>query len=145
MSKPLYTVGYERRSLDGLLQALLAAKVRRLVDVRELPLSRRPGFSKTALSEALATVGIEYVHSKRLGNPKENRDRYRSGDVQGGANVFRQHLSNGSHGALVELAQSLGDDAVCLMCFERDHAVCHRNVIVDALREMQPELAIRHL
>jgi uncharacterized protein (DUF488 family) len=145
MSTALYTVGYEGRSLDEVLKALEGAKVRRLVDVRELPLSRRRGFSKTALSEALAAVGIEYVHVRPLGNPKENRDRYRAGDVEGGAEVFRRRLANGSRSALLELAASVGEDAACLMCFERDHAVCHRSVIVDAVRELRPELSIRHL
>jgi uncharacterized protein (DUF488 family) len=145
VSTPLYTVGYEGRTIGELLDALVHADVRRLVDVRELPLSRRRGFSKTALSEALGEVGIEYVHIKPLGNPKPNRERYWSGDVEGGAKVYRKHLHNGSYPALVELAESLDHDAACLLCFERDHAVCHRDVIVDSVRELRPDVTIEHL
>jgi uncharacterized protein (DUF488 family) len=141
----LFTVGYERRSLDELIAALVDAGVKRLIDVRELPLSRRPGFSKTALGEALRDAGIEYVHAKALGNPKPNRERYWAGDIEGGAAVYRKHLSNGSRSALVELADSLGDGRACLLCFERDHTECHRDVIVEALTELQPALAVRHL
>jgi uncharacterized protein (DUF488 family) len=72
----LYTVGYQGRSLAELLDSLSRAEVQRVVDVRELPLSRKPGFSKTALAAALAERGIEYVHVKPLGNPKANRERY---------------------------------------------------------------------
>lgn len=141
----LFTVGYEGRSLDELIAELMDAGVDRLIDVRELPLSRRRGFSKTALGDALRKVDIEYVHVKALGNPKPNRERYWAGDVKGGAEVYRKHLNNGSRSALVELADSLGDDPACLLCFERDHTECHRDVIVEALQELRPQLTISHL
>jgi len=141
----LFTVGYEGRSLDELITELVDAGIDRLVDVRELPLSRRRGFSKTALSETLHEAGIEYVHVKALGNPKSNRERYWAGDIEGGAAVYRKHLNNGSRSALVELADSLGNDPTCLLCFERDHTECHRDVIVEALQELHPQLTISHL
>jgi uncharacterized protein (DUF488 family) len=145
MSAKLFTVGYEGRSIDELMVVLRAAGVERLIDVRELPLSRRRGFSKTALNDTLRESGIEYIHVKALGNPKPNRERYWAGDVKGGAAVYRKHLNNGSHWALVELAESLGSDPVCLLCFERDHAECHRDVIVQELQELKPQLKISHL
>jgi uncharacterized protein (DUF488 family) len=141
----LFTVGYEGRSLNELIDELVGAGVERLVDVRELPLSRRRGFSKTALREALREAGIEYVHVRALGNPKPNRERYWAGDVEGGAAVYRKHLNNGSRWALLELAESLRADRACLLCFERDHTECHRDVIVEALTELQPALAVSHL
>lgn len=145
MHADLFTVGYEGRSLDEFLSELEAAGVTRIVDVRELPLSRRRGFSKTALGEALSGRGIEYVHVRALGNPKPNRERYWSGDVKGGAAAYRKYLNNGSRPALLELAESLDDGASCLMCFERDHSECHRDVIVEALGELDPELTVSHL
>jgi uncharacterized protein (DUF488 family) len=145
MNTVLYTAGYEGRAVSDLLDALVEVGVRRLVDVRELPLSRRPGFSKTALGQALGKVGIEYVHVKRLGNPKENRERYWSGDVEGGATVYRRYLHNGSYPALIELAESLDGDTACLLCFERDHTICHRSVIVDSLLNLRPDLTVTHL
>jgi uncharacterized protein (DUF488 family) len=145
VSAKLFTVGYEGRSLEDLVDALRAAGVERLVDVRELPLSRRRGFSKTSLGETLREAGIDYVHVKALGNPKPNRERYWAGDVEGGAAVYRKHLNNGSRSALVELAESLGDDRACLLCFERDHTECHRDVIVQELQELKPRLKVSHL
>jgi uncharacterized protein (DUF488 family) len=141
----VYTVGYEGRTVAELLDLLRAAEVTRLVDVRELPLSRRPGLSKTALGGLVAEVGIEYVHVRALGNPKENRDRYRSGDVVGGAEVYRRHLGSNSYEALVDLAESLDDGVTCLLCVERDHAVCHREVIADGLRGLRVALNVCHL
>lgn len=141
----LCTIGYEGRNVDDLLDALLTAGVTRLVDVRELPLSRKRGLSKTALGNSLDGVGIAYEHLKPLGNPKENRERYWSGDVEGGAEIYRRHLHNGSYSTLVDLAESLDGGTACLLCFERDHEVCHREVIVDSLRELRPGLAVDHL
>jgi uncharacterized protein (DUF488 family) len=141
----LYTIGYEGRNAPELLDELSQVGVDRLVDVRELPLSRKPGLSKTALSEALGQLGIEYLHVRALGNPKENRERYRAGDVQGGARNFHEHLHNGSSAALVELAETLDHAVTCLLCFERDHSRCHRDVIADSLEELRPELVVKHL
>ena len=141
----LFTVGYEGRALDEMIAELVRAGVERLVDVRELPLSRRRGFSKTALGESLRGAGIEYIHVRALGNPKPNRERYWAGDVEGGAEVYRRHLNNGSRPALEDLSDSLTEGSTCLLCFERDHAMCHRDVIVEALQELQPDLSIAHL
>lgn len=145
MAPRLFTVGYQGRALDEMIAELMSAGVERLVDVRELPLSRRPGFSKTALGDALRAAGIQYVHVKALGNPKPNRERYWAGDIEGGAAVYRKHLNHGSRSALVELGDSLTEARACLLCFERDHTECHRDVIAEALTELQPALAVSHL
>ena len=145
MPATLYTVGYEGLSLPEFLDRLVQAGISRLVDVRELPLSRRPGFSKTKLAAALGELGIEYVHARPLGNPKSNRERYRAGDVEGGAEVYRRSLHNGSYPALLKLAEGLDDEPTCLMCFERDHEHCHRAVIVESLAQLRPDVPVAHL
>jgi uncharacterized protein (DUF488 family) len=141
----LFTIGYENhRSPDTLIDALRDAGVRRLVDVRELPLSRRRGFSKTLLASALEDADIEYVHVRALGNPKAYRDLYKAGRVAEGERHYRKHLHNGSYPALVELGETL-DDATCLLCFEASHETCHRSVIVEALEERVDDIDVVHL
>lgn len=76
------SIGYEGKTLSDLVALLLGQDVRMLVDVRLTPLSRRPGLSKTKLSEALAVVGIGYVHHRALGNPKDNRAGFRAGEPE---------------------------------------------------------------
>jgi uncharacterized protein (DUF488 family) len=141
----LFTIGYEGRSLADLIGVLQAAGIERVVDVRELPLSRRRGFSKTPLGAALQNAGITYEHVRELGNPKPTRDRYKSGDVAGGAREYRAHLHNGSYPALVALADSIAAIKTCLLCVEDDHARCHRAVIVGAVAERLPRVAVAHL
>jgi uncharacterized protein (DUF488 family) len=141
----LFTIGYEGRSPAEVIERLRDAGVERVVDVRELPLSRRKGFSKSVLATALERAGIAYEHVRALGNPKQNRDRYKRGDVDGGAQHYRRHLHNGSQSALVALMESLAGSKTCLLCFEESHEVCHRSVIAGAVAERLPRVAIVHL
>jgi uncharacterized protein (DUF488 family) len=142
----LLTIGYEGHGTpESLVERLAAAGVRRLIDVRELPLSRKRGFSKTALSRSLGEAGITYEHVRALGNPKRYRDLYKAGDVPAGERGFRAYLHNGSYSALVELADSLGDEVTCLLCYETSHEVCHRAVIVEAVAERLSGLTVTHL
>lgn len=142
----LYTIGYEQHATPkGLLSALRKAGVRRLVDVRELPLSRRRGFSKRALSEVLEESGVSYHHVRPLGNPKPYRDLYRSGRQVEGEEGYRAHLRNGSAHAVDTLAEELSEKATCLLCFEADHTRCHRALIVDELYARLPDLRVEHL
>ena len=140
----LFTVGYERRSVEEMVEALRDAGVRVLLDVRELPLSRRRGFSKTRLSQAVHDAGLGYEHVRSLGNPKPLRQLYMAGELQRGADAYGRHLRSTSRDALLELA-SRADEGICLLCVEHDHERCHRAVIVDALREVRGDLAVTHL
>ena len=142
----VYTIGYQQhRTPSTLIDALRGAGVRRLVDVRELPLSRRRGFSKTGLAASLAEAGIEYEHVRELGNPKPYRQLYRAGRVKEGMQRYHAHLHNGSYGALVKLSETLEAVPTCLLCFEAAHNECHRAVIVGALEARCDQLAVVHL
>jgi uncharacterized protein (DUF488 family) len=146
MNPVLFTTGYEQHADPAaLIASLNVAGVLRLVDVRELPLSRRSGFSKSRLSDALANAGIRYEHERGLGNPKPLRDLYKSGRQAEGEAGYRAHVRNGCAWAVDWLSGTLADGPACLLCFEADHTTCHRNVIVDELRARVPALRIQHL
>jgi uncharacterized protein (DUF488 family) len=141
------SVGYERYKLnDEFARRLCDAGVERLIDVRELPISRRRGYAKTALGEAMAAVGIEYVHIRALGNPKAFRDLYKSGRVAEGRDHYEQYLLDEQSDALRGLVPLLQEKRSALMCVEHDPAVCHRTVIVDSLRsELGIELEVAEI
>ena len=140
------TIGYERHQTpESLVSLLTEAGVERLVDVRDLPMSRRRGFSKTALAQALEAAGVAYEHTRPLGNPKPYRDLYRSGQQEEGERLFLAHLRNGSGPAVDALSATLQDWRTCLLCFEHDHRDCHRALIVEELRERCPDLCVEHL
>ncbi|HKS47966.1 MAG TPA: DUF488 domain-containing protein, partial [Amycolatopsis sp.] len=78
----VFGVGYEGREVAGFVADLAGRRVTRLVDVRLTPISRKRGFSKTALRDALAEVNITYDHRRELGNPKANRSAFAGPEVE---------------------------------------------------------------
>lgn len=143
--KTLHTIGYEGADLKDFIRTLEVAGVDCLVDIRELPVSRRRGFSKKALSAALAEHGIAYQHIKSLGDPKEGRDAMRSGHVERFKDVFLRHLASAeAQEGLRNLADIAAERSAALLCYERDHGLCHRSLVAHALAAMMP-LKIVHI
>ncbi len=133
--KKLFTIGYEGAAPDDFMRALKVARIDVLLDVRELPISRRKGFSKTALGSALTEAGITYRHEKQLGSPKAIRHRLREdGNYPRFFREFDRHLIEQSN-LLVALTGELKGN-VALMCYEKDHEACHRRSVADALAEL---------
>lgn len=142
MTGRIYSVGYEGITLDALVARLSGARVAVLVDVRLNPVSRKPEFSKKRLTQALTDAGIEYVHEKELGNPQDNRDSFRSGDGEAGRSRMRSMLNNGAGEALTRLVDLASSQRVAVLCVERDHSRCHRDVITDMAVERNPDIEV---
>lgn len=138
----IYSVGYEGITLDALVARLSGARVAVLVDVRLNAVSRKPEFSKKRLTQALTDAGIEYVHEKELGNPQDNRDSFRSGDGEAGRSRMRSMLNNGAGEALTRLVDLASSQRVAVLCVERDHSRCHRDVITDMAVERNPDIEV---
>lgn len=131
----LFTIGYERCELEDFLNTLQAAKIDVLLDIRELPLSRRRGFSKIALAGALAARGIAYRHEKRLGTPKAMRQRVRAdGDRPRFFDDFKRYLIRRTP-LVTALPRELQGN-VALMCYEKDPMMCHRYVVAETLAKL---------
>jgi uncharacterized protein (DUF488 family) len=139
----IFSIGYEGLDVSALAQRLAGARVEVLVDVRLNPVSRRPGFSKKALQAALSDAGIEYVHERDLGNPKENREAFHRGDrLAEGRELMRARLANGSGPALSRLVDLARRQRVAVMCVERDRLQCHRDVITEMVQELEPAIEV---
>lgn len=129
----IFTIGYEGATVAEFLAALKSAGVERVIDVRALPLSRRPGFSKTILANTLREAGIEYVHLKALGTPKEGRDAAKKGDVMTLERVYDSQLQLPEVQAQAAQMRALAaEKPSALLCFERDPCHCHRTLLLAA-------------
>lgn len=129
----IYTIGYEGATVPEVIAALEAAGVEQVIDVRQLPLSRRPGFSKSSLAAALAEHGIGYVHLKALGTPKPGRDAAKKGDRATLEAVYAGQLELPEAQAAAARMRALAAEKVsALLCFERDPRVCHRTLLLAA-------------
>ena len=133
-AQPIFTIGYEQATQAAVVSALRDAGVEVLADIRYLPLSRRPGFSKSSLRAAVEEAGIGYRHFKQLGTPAEGRAAARRGDHAELARVYAGQLELPEALAqMAELRDLAEGNRVALLCYERNAAECHRTVLFDAL------------
>lgn len=130
----IFTIGYEATTMTDFLAALTGAGVKRVIDVRALPLSRRPGFSKSSLAASLADAGIGYVHLKALGTPKPGRDAAKKGDVATLRAVYAEQLDLPEAQAQAAIMMDLAAEMPsALLCFEREPCHCHRTLLLAAV------------
>jgi uncharacterized protein (DUF488 family) len=139
----IFTIGYEGTTVPEFIAAVKHAGVERVIDVRALPLSRRPGFSKTALSGALEEAGIEYIHLKALGTPAAGRQAARAGRhaelerIYAGQLELPEAMAQGAQ--MIELAR---EKPSALLCMEREPAHCHRTLLLNSIA---PDAEVAHL
>jgi uncharacterized protein (DUF488 family) len=130
----IFTIGYEGTTVGEFIGVLEKAGVERVIDVRALPLSRRPGFSKSPLRAALEEAGIEYVHLKALGTPAEGRTAARAGRHADLERIYRGQLelpdAIAQSAIMLEMAR---EKPSALLCMEREPAHCHRTLLLDAV------------
>jgi uncharacterized protein (DUF488 family) len=139
----IFTIGYEGATMGEFLVALAEAGVTQVIDVRALPLSRRPGFSKSPLRAALAEAGVDYVHLRALGTPPAGREAARAGRHEELVRIYAGQLELPE--AIAQSAQMLEqalDKPSALLCYERDPGACHRSLL---LATAAPDADVVHL
>jgi len=130
----ILTIGYQQATQPAVLSALREAGVEVLADIRARPLSRKPGFSKTALKAAVEEAGMEYRHFRDVGTPPEGREAARKGDKATLARVYAGQLElPEALAAMAELRQLAQEKRTALLCFCREADKCHRNLLVAEL------------
>jgi uncharacterized protein (DUF488 family) len=134
---PLFTIGYEKATSAAVLAELKRAKVKLLVDTRAVAASRRAGFSKRQLAASLDDAGIAYLHLQKLGTPAEGREAARAGKLDTLWRIYDKHLTTSEAVEAMEELVSIvrSGRPVCLLCYERDQACCHRSRIAEIVSE----------
>lgn len=130
----IFTIGYEGATVAEFLAALQKAGVERVIDIRAVPNSRRPGFSKTPLRNALAEAGVDYVHLRALGTPADGRAAARAGRKDELKRIYAGQLelpeAIAETGKMLDLSR---EKPSALLCYERDPAACHRTLLLEAV------------
>jgi uncharacterized protein (DUF488 family) len=145
MALQLFTIGYEKARLADVVAALQAAGVTTLIDVRDRPQSRRPGFSKRQLAAGLEEAGIRYVGLKALGTPPEGREANRQRQWEKFWRIVDDKLATAeAEHSLAEAATIASKTPTCLLCYEADPRICHRSRVADILA-VREGFDIRHL
>jgi uncharacterized protein (DUF488 family) len=134
MSRELFTVGYEGKTVEGFIADLLSKNIRCVLDVRRVPFSRKPGFSRGKLARRLRLARIDYVHLPDLGTPKALREQLNS---SGDYSVFFERMNRylgDKTDAIEEACRYVMNSRCCLMCFEQFAAQCHRKVVAEQIK-----------
>ena len=130
----LFTIGYEGAPQAEVIGRLKAAGVDVLVDVRAIAASRRAGFSKTVLGASLNEAGIDYLHLRGLGTPKAGRDAARKGRTAEMRAIYAAWMAEPvAQLDYARLKAVAAERNAALLCFEADHAGCHRAVLAEKL------------
>ena len=139
----IFTIGYEGATVAEFIHALKSAGVERVIDIRAIANSRRPGFSKNLLRASLEEAGIEYVHLRALGTPAEGRAAARSGRNEDLRRIYASQLelpeAIAESAKMLELAK---EKPSVLLCLEREPGGCHRSLL---LKAVAPDAEVIHL
>jgi len=146
MRYPVATIGYQAATVPGFLRVLRDAGVELLIDVRAVASSRRAGFAKTALAANLESAGVEYLHIRALGTPADGRAAARAGRHEAMREIYSAHLeTHDAQEGLWRLEQIVKSGRkVALLCFEANHAECHRTLVANALA-LRVRIEVMHL
>jgi uncharacterized protein (DUF488 family) len=143
MALKIFTIGYEATTMAEFITSLTDAGVDRVIDVRALPLSRRPGFSKSPLRAALAEAGIDYVHLKALGTPADGRAAARGGRQDDLRRIYSAQLDLPEAIVAAEQMRDMANERPsALLCYEREPSQCHRSLLLAAAA---PDAEVTHL
>lgn len=141
----LFTIGYEGASPDDFWATLLSSGIKNIIDIRDVPISRRPGFSKKALGREAELVGVNYVHLAGLGDPKQGREAAKAGNFTQFRKIFSAHMQTSE--AISDLAEAVAlsmEAPSCLLCYERNPENCHRTIVASHMMDNE-RFRIYHL
>jgi len=136
----IYTIGYQYRSIDDFVNILKEHKLNYVIDIRDTPLSYKPGFSKGYLTKHLPEYGIFYKSMPELGIPKVYRKNLKQKQLW---SKYRRLLEKRSS-QLDEVITICKTNTPVLMCFEADSNQCHRSILANKLKK-QKDFMIVHL
>ncbi len=143
----LYTIGYERKSVEQYIRDLIDNGISALIDVRHNPFSMKWGFSKKQLQNITDRFGIAYTHIPKLGIKGNLRKNIKSRTEYNRLfSEYRKTLSQtDKKQALQDLVKIVRQyRRVAITCFEQDHTCCHRNDVAKAIAGKH-KIIIKHL
>jgi uncharacterized protein (DUF488 family) len=141
----VYTMGYEDRSVDGFLNKLVRAGIRRIVDVRSNPVSRKYGFARSSLASLAEKLGLDYTHCPALGISSEKRRVVQTpAEFQELFGYYEREILPGEADAVAKVAELVRTVPSVLVCMEKEAVDCHRSRLATRIASLT-SLKIVHL
>jgi uncharacterized protein (DUF488 family) len=142
----IFTIGHSTRTLEELVTLLRAHGVRRVIDIRTVPRSRRnPQYNCETLAPALRSRKIGYVHLKDLGGLRHAKPNSRNlGWHNASFRGFADYMQTAGFEAALKRAIKLAETKPsALMCAEAVPWRCHRSLVADAL--LARKISVEHI
>jgi len=137
-------VGYEGLDSEGFCRLVKANGIDVVCDVRKNAISRKKGFSKNKLKEALEKFGVGYIHLPSLGIPSETRQKAKT--ERAWEKMLHNYEAGLSSPDWDPIMQILAEKKkVALLCFEKDPECCHRTRLAHRITKEQPTLAMHEI
>ncbi len=144
-TQTLFTIGYAGKEINGFINLLHQSGITTLIDVRQLPLSRKHDFSKSRLQSRLEDSGIEYKHVGVLGSPKAIRNKvHQDNDYEAFFTEYTKYIKT-KQDAVKEVVDTVTRKVSCLMCVEPTSDLCHRRIVAQTIEKQSPKLKVVHL
>lgn len=144
-SPGIYTMGYEDRSVDGFFEKLLRTGIRRVIDVRSNPVSRKYGFAKGSMSSIAMKLGIEYVHHPELGITSDRRKGMETPkDFEKLFGYYERKTLPAKLDEITAVSELMKEKPSVLVCMEKEAVDCHRSRLAAKIAD-QTGLKIVHL
>jgi uncharacterized protein (DUF488 family) len=136
VERRIWTIGHGTRPAEEFIGLLTQAGIRRLVDVRSFPGSRRhPQYGRDALEAELEGAGIDYAWRRDLGGFRKPRVESPHTALRNpGFRGYADHMDGAEFEAVLAwLTDSSLRTPTAIMCAETVWWRCHRRMIADAL------------
>ena len=141
----VYTMGYEDRSVDGFLDRLLRTGIRKVVDVRANPVSRKYGFARSSLASLAGKLGLGYTHCPELGiSSEKRRDVETPDEFQELFGYYEREILPEEADAVAKVAELMKTVPSVLVCMEKEAVDCHRSRLATRVASLT-NLKIVHL
>lgn len=140
----IFSTGYENETIEEFINKLSFNNIESVIDIREIPLSRKFGFSKNILKDKLNDKGIGYYHFSSLGSPTEIRHELRNGDLDylDFFKKYRKHVRRQDKDIDETLDIITRSKKISLLCFEKEPELCHRTILISELLKMNHRMKI---
>ena len=144
----LYTIGFTKKSAERFFTLLKNAGVSKIVDIRLNNASQLAGFAKGSDLQFFVKniLGASYVHLPDLAPTKELLKSYQDKETTWAeyVHVFSEILKK-RH--IKERYKVEDFDNCCFLCTEDTPEQCHRRLVAEYLRDVNPdkEIKILHL
>jgi uncharacterized protein (DUF488 family) len=131
----LFTIGYEGSNIEEFTESLKKQKIHTVADLRKNPVSRKKGFSKRLLGEALHEKGIDYVHLPGLGVPTEWRKKAKE-EIITRKRMFSDYVRKilpKQQDDIAALKKLMKKKGLAILCYEKDAGDCHRHFVASEI------------